>query len=319
MPKTRAWLQDTLQSRFFPLLKSRFGVDDLVLYDGLVLGNQAPSRSQPIHRDASLLTLNVALSRLEDFEGGGTYIEVLDDTLKINQGHLLCHAGSVMHAGVGINKGERWVFVLFVLGESQPQFSRRCHAQALECIQDRQLKQAEEVLQTGLRVATNDHLLHNTMGRLHLMRQDPKMAIKSFQSADNAYPVCQKAMVSIAQILIESRRPRAALRRFNLVLERINNRDLQPDSQMSLKGLAFGARRDAARCALLCAQYNYEKQQQQKQQQNDDDPMMMMEWNRVHLAVAIDRMKTCLNAAPNEPNLLEMLDRAEFLFKEAQQ
>ena len=319
MPKTRAWLQDTLQSRFFPLLKSRFGVDDLVLYDGLVLGNQAPSRSQPIHRDASLLTLNVALSRLEDFEGGGTYIEVLDDTLKINQGHLLCHAGSVMHAGVGINKGERWVFVLFVLGESQPQFSRRCHAQALECIQDRQLKQAEEVLQTGLRVATNDHLLHNTMGRLHLMRQDPKMAIKSFQSADNAYPVCQKAMVSIAQILIESRRPRAALRRLNLVLERINNRDLQPDSQMSLKGLAFGARRDAARCALLCAQYNYEKQQQQKQQQNDDDPMMMMEWNRVHLAVAIDRMKTCLNAAPNEPNLLGMLDRAEFLFKEAQQ
>jgi tetratricopeptide (TPR) repeat protein len=244
-----------------------------------------------------------------------TFKKVLDDTLKINQGHLLCHAGSVMHAGVGINKGERWVFVLFVLGESQPQFSRRCHAQALECIQDRQLKQAEEVLQTGLRVATNDHLLHNTMGRLHLMKQEPKMAIKSFQSADNAYPVCQKAMVSIAQILMNQRRPRAALRRLNLVLDRIDNRDLKPDSQMSLKGLAFGARRDAARCALLCAEYNNAKQQQN---QHGDDDQTMMEWNRMHLAVAIDRMKTCLNAAPNEPNLLGMLDRAEFLFKEAQ-
>ena len=88
MPKTRALLQETLQTRFYPLLKNQFGVDDLVLYDGLVLGKQAPTRSQPIHRDASLLTLNVALSALDDYDGGGTYIEALDETLKINQGHF---------------------------------------------------------------------------------------------------------------------------------------------------------------------------------------------------------------------------------------
>eukprot|EP00536_Pseudo-nitzschia_multiseries_P001065 jgi/Psemu1/180020/e_gw1.13.89.1 len=113
MPKTRTWLQETLRTRFYPLLKDRFGVDDVVLYDGLVLGNLAPTRSQPIHRDASLLTLNVALSPLDDYDGGGTYIEALDEILKIDQGQLLCHAGGAMHAGNAISRGERWVFVLF--------------------------------------------------------------------------------------------------------------------------------------------------------------------------------------------------------------
>jgi len=59
-------------------------VDNVVLYDGLVMGNHAPTRSQPIHQDASFLTLNVALNSMDDYEGGGTYIEALDEILKIN-------------------------------------------------------------------------------------------------------------------------------------------------------------------------------------------------------------------------------------------
>lgn len=212
MPKTREWLQETLRTRFYPLLKDRFGLDDVTLYDGLVMGNIAPTRSQPIHRDASLLTLNVALSSLDDYEGGGTYIQALDEILKIDQGHLLCHAGSAMHAGNAISSGDRWVFVLFLLGEKQPQLSRRCHAQAIEYIRERELDKAEEVLETGLRsIAQNhDHLLHNSMGRLQLMKgRNTSDAIKSFQKADEAYPICQEAMTTIARLMMDRRRPRA--------------------------------------------------------------------------------------------------------------
>ncbi len=308
MPKTRDWLKETLPARFYPLLKDRFGVDDLVLYDGLVLGNHAPTRSQPIHRDASLLTLNVALSAPSEYEGGGTYVEALDETLVIDKGHLLCHAGSAMHAGNAISQGERWVFVLFLLGENQPQLARRCHAKAIEHMRREELEEAETCLQAGLKSIAphHDHLLLGTLGRLQVQKGEYKRAFESFSVAQKAYPICQNAIVSLAQLLIDRKRPRAALRRLDQALEQINDRDLSEESQMSLKALAYGCRRDAARCALLCADYLY--------QQNGNTS-----WSKGHLPAAISRIETCLVAAPNEPTLLAMLDRAEFLVVEANQ
>ena len=352
MPQARAWLQDALQERFYPLLSDRYGIDQdqLVLYDGLVLGANGPSRSQPIHRDASLLTINVALSKLDDWNGsarnsgGGTYFEVLDETIKIDRGHLVCHAGGTMHAGVGIVQGERWVLVLFVLAKDAQQIGRRCHAKALDCMQHYQqgqfqqqqqqqqqqqlqqqdtgetntgtsdetqqqlsslLDEAEHVLQTGLTVAPDDHLLHNTMARVHLARSDMHAALKSFHQADVAYPHCHKALITTAQILMDQRRPRAALRRFDWVLERIEERDLREDAMMTLKSLAWAARRDAARCALLCAEHDMKSPSRS--------------WTLHHVPKAVDRIKTALIAAPNEPNLMGMLKRAEFLLEQAEQ
>jgi tetratricopeptide (TPR) repeat protein len=329
MPKTREWLKEALKTRFYPLLKDRFGVDDLVLYDGLVLGNLAPTRSQPIHRDASLLTLNVALSAPGDYEGGGTYIEALDETLQIDRGHLLCHAGSAMHAGNAISRGERWVLVLFLLGEHQPQLARRCHAKAIEHMRLNDFDQAETVLQTGLKSIApyHDHLLQNTLGRLHLVKgDDPSKAFESFRLADEAYPICQNALVSMAQMLIDKRRPRAALRRLDRVLQRIGDRDLDPSNpvQLSLRSLAYGARRDAARCALICADHLFRTNEARGNKVSAENPSPVLSsswssWILQHLPIAIDRLKTCLSAAPNEPTLLGMLDRVEFLYSEAQQ
>lgn len=305
MPKTRDWLKETLPTRFYPLLKDRFGLDDLVLYDGLVLANHAPTRSQPIHRDASLLTLNVALSSSTEYEGGGTYVEALDEILIIDKGHLLCHAGSTMHAGNAITQGERWVFVLFLLGPNQPQLARRSHARAIEHMRAGEFDTAETCLHAGLESIAphQDHLLQGTLGRLYLAQGKPKQALQSFQTADEAYPLCQNALVSMAQLLMEKRRPRAALRRLDQALERINDRDLQDRAQLSLKSLAYATRRDAARCALLCAEYLYSKKEET--------------WSLGHLPTAISRLHTCLAAAPNEPTLLGMLDRVDFLLEEA--
>lgn len=325
MPQTRAWLQKTLSTRFYPLLKDRFGVNDLVLYNGLVLGNQAPTRSQPIHRDASLLTLNVALSTPQrDYDGGGTYLEALDEILYIERGHLLCHAGSAMHAGNGISRGERWVLVLFLLDPKQPQLARRCHAKAIEHLQRGEHHQAEDVLALGLNSIAphHDHLLYNTMGRLHLARGDaPSLALESFRLADTAYPICPNALVASATLLLEQKRPRAALRKLDDLLERIGTRDLNPTAQMSLKARAYGARRDAARCALMGADYLYNKslgRRKEGVEMLSGLPPSWASWTLQHLPIAMDRLKRCLTAAPNEPSLLGMLDRAEFLLLQAQ-
>jgi hypothetical protein len=119
-------------------LEDRFGVaaKDFVLYDALILGIVAPAKSQPIHRDASLVTINIALSSTESFRGGGgTYFEGLDSDsgaptpfLQIEKGHMLAHAGGMMHAGVGIETGERWVLVLFIIAKPRLQLARRFHA-----------------------------------------------------------------------------------------------------------------------------------------------------------------------------------------------
>ena len=333
MPRTRAWLRESLPTLFYPLLEDRFGVDDLVLYDGLVLGNIAPTRSQPIHRDASLLTLNIALSARDDYDGGGTYIEALDEVLSIDRGHLLCHAGSAMHAGNAISRGERWVFVLFLLSESRPQLSRRCHAAAIEDLRRGRYESAQTVLAAGLSSIAphGDHLLHNSLGRLHASGNNPRAALANFRSADAAYPACPQALVAMAGILADGRRPRAALRHLDEVLERIGSRDNAPGAQMSLRSLAFGARRDAARCALICADHLYRSQhaetnggggggdepQPQPPTHAVGEPPSWASWTLRHLPTAIDRMGTCLAAAPNEPVLLGMLQRAEFLCSEA--
>ena len=63
-------LRKNLREKLYPMLQSRYGADkDLTLYDGLILGSVAPSVSQPVHRDASLITINIPLSPQEALTG----------------------------------------------------------------------------------------------------------------------------------------------------------------------------------------------------------------------------------------------------------
>jgi len=157
---------------------------------------------------------------------------------------------------------------------------------------------------------------------------NPSKAFESFRLADEAYPICQNALVSMAQMLIDQRRPRAALRRLDRVLQRIGDRDLDPSKsvQLSLRSLAYGARRDAARCALICADHLFRTNESQRNNVQSAEKASQVpsssawsSWILQHLPIAIDRLKTCLSAAPNEPSLLGMLNRAEFLYSEAKQ
>jgi len=69
-----------------------------------------------LHTDNSKyvsITLNAALSNTEEYLGGGTFIQVLNQTIHLQQGEMLIHLGDLEHAGVDIHGGVRRILIGF--------------------------------------------------------------------------------------------------------------------------------------------------------------------------------------------------------------
>jgi len=77
------------------------------------------------HRDGSILSFNIALNPLSDYEGGGTYIHPLAEPVRSEQGHILAHASGVMHGGHPITSGSRYLLVAFVIVEGYANWAGR--------------------------------------------------------------------------------------------------------------------------------------------------------------------------------------------------
>jgi hypothetical protein len=372
LPMARAWLRHVLHTRFFPLLSSRFGipVDDLTLHDGLVIGHGFPSndrgsRSQPIHRDSCLLSLNVALSRPADYQGGGTLFEALpvdvrdrsdglsfgdgsrDDevngpshsTLYSERGHVMCHAGGISHAGRGIDGGggERWILVLFCIAKNYPEVARRCHAQGMRDKEAGNLALALQTFQTGLHFAPVDHLLQTSLGGVYMslsqsnkegsasLRLSTKARVCLAMAAQN-YAHCIKANMALGRTYLASGKPRAALRRFELVLGWLEDRDLRhaqtprnanENSTTATadysavwgpyRAIGYDARVSGARAALWCAS------------QAQSNPVVHATFDVRHcVEKAVGWLKISLQAAPGDDQLLDMLGFAQDLLSKFQ-
>jgi len=305
-------LRSLLQEKLYPMLTDRFDVADLTVYDGLILGSIAPSISQPVHRDASLLTLNIALSSPDNFTGGGTYVEGLENhsglPLCIERGKALCHSSGIMHAGTAITSGERWVMVLFVIAKEQVQIARRAHADGLYLLDSKLLNEAKIAFETGLSAAPNDHLLHMGTGQIASMRGDNQEAFDRLAKAAACYPASHRAAMTMGKMLEAKRQPRAALRQFDRVLSFVDNKDLLNGAWMPLKAQVWDARVSAGRCALLCAEYEAAKYNVHDRERT---------WSKENLPEAIERLQTALVAVPGNEYIESMLERAGDLLLDA--
>lgn len=92
MASTLAWLNGGAFARLTSLAASCFpsAVDDatsLWVYRGLVINYDAAAglTHQPIHRDGALISAVVPLSARSEYEGGGTYIEALGESITLEQ------------------------------------------------------------------------------------------------------------------------------------------------------------------------------------------------------------------------------------------
>ena len=72
------------------------------MYDALVIRYDAAKGGtrQPMHRDAALLSVNIALSSPDEYEGGGTLFQTVGGgPVRLGRGHAMVHASGVRHAG----------------------------------------------------------------------------------------------------------------------------------------------------------------------------------------------------------------------------
>ena len=69
-----------------------------------------------MHYDGCDITWQLMLTRLDEYEGGGTYFRCLKKTFKLKQGQVLIHPGELYHKGLDISNGLRFLIVCFMDG-----------------------------------------------------------------------------------------------------------------------------------------------------------------------------------------------------------
>ncbi len=113
-----AFWNETLESRVFDRLGALYGVpqEDLYLRDLFVVKYAMDGqRELPLHMDGSHISFNIALNSFgRDFEGGGTFVRGLGETVAIGRGSGLYFQSGIFHAGVAITRGVRYILVGFV-------------------------------------------------------------------------------------------------------------------------------------------------------------------------------------------------------------
>lgn len=71
-------------------------------------------RELALHRDGSVLSMNVLLSSASEFQGGGTFFDHTKRTVSLEQGQAVVHCGRILHAGRRITAGRRILLVGFI-------------------------------------------------------------------------------------------------------------------------------------------------------------------------------------------------------------
>ncbi len=139
LPSALEFLKVALVERIYPLLRQQFGVflpdegNNLRVADGFVVKYDAMGGQTELkpHRDGSVLSFNIALNPMSEFDGGGTWFQSLDldGPVKIDQGEIVSHSSSLLHGGHGITRGKRYIIVCFVILEGYDSWSMRFYNQ----------------------------------------------------------------------------------------------------------------------------------------------------------------------------------------------
>jgi hypothetical protein len=136
LPRTLDMFRRALADRIYPLLRSQFShylpdPTKLRVADGFVVKYDAEGGQTSLkpHRDGSVLSFNIALNPATEFEGGGTWFDSLDDSVRIDRGQVCSHASALLHGGHPITSGKRYILVAFVILEGFDNWSMRFYNQ----------------------------------------------------------------------------------------------------------------------------------------------------------------------------------------------
>lgn len=128
LPRVLGWLKDLVYGRlqnclrrlFFP--KARPDTVGVCIHDAFIvkyshdaLGEGSSQTHLPLHQDESTHSLTIALNQNTDFDGGGTFFQVLDCSIRPSAGSVLAFSGSLVHGGDPIQRGTRYIIAVFLM------------------------------------------------------------------------------------------------------------------------------------------------------------------------------------------------------------
>ena len=155
------------------------GAHVVIRYDAAKGGTR-----QPMHRDAALLSVNIALSSPDEYEGGGTLFQTVGGgPVRLGRGHVMVHASGVRHAGAPITAGERWVLVVFALAEGVPQHARRSAERGAEARRAGRLAEARAAFDAAVVACPTDHEARHGLAIVQLMQGEDAEARRSLATA----------------------------------------------------------------------------------------------------------------------------------------
>lgn len=98
------------------IIKNNYQINkNINIYDCFVVKYEHNKQNKlDLHIDECDITINILLSKDTDFDGGGTYFKYNNLTVKLKQGDILIHNGSLEHAACQITSGNRYVLVAFI-------------------------------------------------------------------------------------------------------------------------------------------------------------------------------------------------------------
>jgi predicted 2-oxoglutarate/Fe(II)-dependent dioxygenase YbiX len=126
-------IKAALHKSIFPQIAALYSLEahHLAIKDAFVIKyDTTTQRHLPIHRDASLLTLSIALNDASEYQGGGTYFPYINELILLPQaGDLLVHCGKIQHGGYSVSAGKRYLLVCFLDCTACPEFDHEEIAQ----------------------------------------------------------------------------------------------------------------------------------------------------------------------------------------------
>mmetsp|Transcript_29213 Transcript_29213/g.59763 ORF Transcript_29213/g.59763 Transcript_29213/m.59763 type:complete len:458 (+) Transcript_29213:67-1440(+) len=170
LPSAKSWLDTQLVSTIFPSISKAFPTVPALAIPGLLRATGAQvvkynasaggacGSELGVHRDGPLVACVISLNDVEEYDGGGTFIEALKITdclgassggcsdtntnldkdnssekatcssygvsLRRAVGHMVMHPGYVRHGGAPVTRGVRYILVLWVLSTA---YFDACH------------------------------------------------------------------------------------------------------------------------------------------------------------------------------------------------